>query len=127
VAYSSDESGRWEIYVEPYPGPGPKVPVSTEGGQQPVWSRDGKELFYRNGNKMMAAAVETKDEFKITGYNELFEGRYLSMASLQNYDVAPDGRFLMIQEPAESTPLGINVVLNWFDELERLLSVEKEQ
>jgi serine/threonine-protein kinase len=126
VAYSSDESGRWEIYVEPYPGPGPKVPVSTEGGQQPIWSRDGKELFYRSGNKMIAAAVETKPQFKITGYSELFEGRYLSMSSLQNYDVAPDGRFLMIQETKESTPLGINVVLNWFDELKRLVSEEKD-
>ena len=127
VAYSSDESGRWEIYVEPYPGPGPKVPVSTEGGQQPMWSRDGKELFYRKGNKMMAAAVETEDQFKITGCHELFEGRYLSIASLQNYDVAPDRRFLMIQEPRESKPLGINVVLNWFDELKRLMTVEKDQ
>ena len=127
VAYSSDESGRWEIYVEPYPGPGPKVPVSTEGGQQPMWSRDGKELFYRKGNKMMAAAVEIEPQFKVTGLIELFEGRYLSSASLQNYDVAPDGRFLMIQEPRESTPLGINVVLNWFDELKRLMVVEKDQ
>ncbi|MCP4263667.1 MAG: protein kinase [Planctomycetes bacterium] len=127
VAYSSDESGRWEIYVEPYPGPGSKVPVSTEGGQQPMWSRNGKELFYRKGNKMMAAAVETEPQFKVTGHIELFEGRYLSSASLQNYDVAPDGRFLMIQEPKESTPLGINVVLNWFDELKRLMIVEKDQ
>ncbi len=127
VAYSSDESGRWEVYVEPYPGPGPKVPVSTEGGQQPMWSRDGKELFYRNGNKMMAAAVETEPQFRVTGYIELFEGRYLSTASLQNYDVAPDGRFLMIQEPTESATLGINVVLNWFDEMKRLVPGEKDQ
>ncbi|MBC8467925.1 MAG: protein kinase [Planctomycetes bacterium] len=127
VAYSSDESGRWEVYVEPYPGPGPKVPVSTEGGQQPMWSRDGKELFYRNGIKMMAAAVETESQFRVTGHIELFEGRYLSTASLQNYDVAPDGRFLMIQETKESVPLGINVVLNWFDELKQLVSLEKDQ
>ncbi|MHC4583603.1 MAG: protein kinase domain-containing protein [Planctomycetota bacterium] len=126
VAYSSDESGRWEVYVEPYPGPGPKVPVSNEGGQQPMWSRDGKELFYRNGNKMMAAAVETELQFIVTGHIELFEGRYLSTASLQNYDVAPDGRFLMIREPRESTPIGINVVLNWFDELKQLVPMEKE-
>jgi len=127
VAYSSDESGRWEIYVEPYPGPGPKVPVSTEGGQQPMWSRDEKELFYRNGNKMMAVAVETESQFRVTGPIELFEGRYLSTASLQNYDVAPDGRFLMIREPRESAPLGVNVVLNWFDELKRLVPMEKDQ
>ncbi|MCP4607251.1 MAG: protein kinase [Planctomycetes bacterium] len=127
VAYSSDESGRWEIYVEPYPGPGSKVPVSNEGGQQPMWSPDGKELFYRSGNKMMAAAVETESQFRVTGNIELFEGQYLSTASLQNYDVAPDGRFLMIQEPRESTPLGINIMLNWFNELKRIVSIEKEQ
>jgi len=127
VAYSSDESGRWEIYVEPYPGPGPKVPISTEGGQQPMWSPDGKELFYRSGNKMMAAAVETDSQFRVTGNTKLFEGQYLSTASLQNYDVAHDGRFLMIQETKESAPLGINVVLNWFDELKRLVSMEKDQ
>ncbi|NQT02437.1 MAG: serine/threonine-protein kinase [Planctomycetes bacterium] len=127
VAYNSDESGRWEVYVEPYPGPGPKVPVSTSGGQQPMWSRDGKELFYRNGIKMMAAAVETESQFRVTGHIELFEGRYLSTASLQNYDVAPDGRFLMIRETKESTPLGINVVLNWFDELKRLVPMKKDQ
>ena len=127
VAYSSDESGRWEVYVEPYPGPGPKVPVSTEGGQQPMWSRDGKELFYRNGIKMMAAAVETESRFRVTGLVELFEGRYLSTASLQNYDIAPDGRFLMIQETKESAPIGINIVLNWFDELKRLVPMEKDQ
>jgi len=126
VAYSSDESGRWEIYVEPYPNPGPKITVSTEGGQQPVWSRDGKELFYRNGNKMMAAVVETEPHFKVTDNIKLFEGRYLSLPSVINYDVAPDGRFLMIQETEESAPLGINVVLNWLDELKQLTSVEKD-
>jgi hypothetical protein len=76
---------------------------------------------------MMAAAVETESPFRITGYNKLFEGRYFSSVNLQNYDVAPDGRFLMFREPAEDTPLGINVVLNWFDELERLTTVEKDQ
>jgi len=127
VAYSSDESGRWEVYVEPYPDPGPKVPISTEGGQQPMWSRDGKELFYRNRNKMMAAGVETESQFRVTGPVELFEGRYLSNVGLQNYDVAPDGRFLMIQETKESAPLGINVVLNWLEELERLVPTGKNQ
>jgi len=92
-----------------------------------MWSRDGKELFYRCGNKMMAVAVETEPQFKITGNIKLFEGRYLFRASIQNYDVAPDGRFLMIQETKESAPLGINVVLNWLEELERLVPTGKNQ
>ena len=124
VAYSADESRRWEVYVEPYPGPGPKIPISTEGGRQPVWSQDGKELFYRSGDKMIATTIETEPEFRVTDFEELFEGRYL-ISTVPNYDVAPDGRFLMIQEPQEPTPLGINVVLNWFEELKRLVPTEK--
>jgi len=117
IAYASDESGRWEVYVEQYPGPGVKTMVSTEGGFQPVWSRDGKELFYRCGDKMIAAQIETQPEFRVTRIEELFEGKYLCRVNRRDYDVAPDGRFLMIQKPQASTPLGINVVLNWLGEL----------
>jgi Tol biopolymer transport system component len=124
VAYAGDESGRWEIYVEPYPGPGPKTMISTTGGYQPAWSRDGKELFYRSGRsnrKMIAATFETEPDFRVIHSEELFEGQYQRHIQWRNYDVAPDGRFLIIQEPQESTPLGINVVLNWFEELKRLV------
>ena len=126
IAYASDESGRWEVYVEQYPGPGVKTMVSTEGGFQPVWSRDGKELFYRCGDKMIAAGIETKPEFRVIRSEVLFEGKYLSRVSRRDYDVAPDGRFLMMQEPQSSMPLGINVVLNWFGELEQLMRPAKD-
>jgi Tol biopolymer transport system component len=125
IAYSSDESGRWEIYVEPYPGPGTKILISTEGGDHPVWSRDGKELFYRGGRdspKMIAATIETEPEFRVMRSEELFEN-----IRFQDYDVAPDGRFLMIQEPQEPTPIGINLVQNWFEELKRLAPTEDNQ
>ncbi|GAI98958.1 unnamed protein product, partial [marine sediment metagenome] len=72
IAYASDESGRWEVYVEQYPGSGVKTMISTEGGFQPVWSRDGKELFYRSGDKMIAASIETQPEFRVTRIEELF-------------------------------------------------------
>ncbi|MBN2316607.1 MAG: PD40 domain-containing protein, partial [Sedimentisphaerales bacterium] len=120
IAYTSDESGRWEVYVEPYPGPGPKFMVSTEGGFQPVWSRDGKELYYRSRNKIIAATIETDSEFKINRLEPLFEGQYLFRVDHRDYDVAPDGRFLMIRDPEETKPLGIHVTLNWFEELKRL-------
>ncbi|MBL7187070.1 MAG: serine/threonine-protein kinase [Phycisphaerae bacterium] len=129
VAYAGDESGRWEVYVEPYPGPGPKTMISNQGGYQPAWSRNGKELFYRSGRgnrKMIAATFETEPEFRITGFEELFEGQYQRHIQWRNYDVAPDGRFLIIQEPQEPTPLGINVVLNWFEELKRLVPPGKD-
>jgi len=127
IAYASDESGRWEVYVEPYPGPGPKTMISTDGGYQPLWSRDGKELFYRCGYKMIAGTIETKPEFRVTRYELLFESPYLCRVNRVDYDVAPDGRFLMIQDSQEPTPVSVNVVLNWFEELKRLVPTEKNK
>ena len=127
VAYASDESGRWEVYVEPYPGPGPKTMISTDGGYQPLWSRDGKELFYRCGYKMIAGTIETKPEFRVTRYEVLFEAPYLCRVNRIDYDVAPDGRFLMIQDSQEPTPVSVNVVLNWFEQLKRLAPIGEIQ
>jgi hypothetical protein len=126
VAYTANDSGRWEVFVEPYPGPGTKIQISADSGCQPTWSWNSKELFYRSGNKMIAATFETEPVFKVTGFEELFEGQYLCNVIYRNYDVAPDGRLLMIQESKESTPLGINVVLNWFEELKQLAPPGKE-
>ncbi len=115
VAYESNESGREEVYVRPFPGPGGKWQISTEGGSEPHWSPSGRELFYRQEDKMMIVDVETKPTFRPGRPRTLFEGRFL------DYDVAPDGtRFLMIKEdPAESGPTHLNVVLNWFEEVKR--------
>ncbi|UCG55887.1 MAG: PD40 domain-containing protein, partial [Phycisphaerales bacterium] len=127
IAYGSDESGAREIYVEPYPGPGPKTKISTNGGLQPVWSRDGKELYYRSGGKMMVAAtIQTEPQLRVTGHRNLFEWKYVSCVVCQTYDVAPDGRFLMVKDPKKSPYQRINVVLNWFDELKRLVPAGKE-
>ncbi len=85
-----------------------------------MWSADGNELFYRNGEEMMAVAVETKLEFKAGTPSTLFKGRYVHDIFI-HYDVSPDGqRFLMIKE-AEKGQDRINVVLNWFEELKRLV------
>jgi serine/threonine-protein kinase len=126
VAYSSDESGRWEVYVEPYRSPGPKIMVSTAGGFQPVWSQDGRELYYRYEDKVMMATVETEPEFKVTRTEKLFDGRYLCRVDHTDYDVAPNGRFLMIQEPEQSSPLGINITLNWFEELKQIAPAQTD-
>ncbi|MHC4632354.1 MAG: TolB-like translocation protein, partial [Planctomycetota bacterium] len=117
--------GQSEVYVTPYPGPGGKK-VSTGGGYHPVWSRDSKELFYRSGDKMMAVTYETEPEFRVTGSEVLFEGRYLS-GWYRNYDVSLDGqRFLMIKESEEQpAATQLIVVLNWFEELKRLVPTEK--
>jgi eukaryotic-like serine/threonine-protein kinase len=123
LAYISDESGRYEIYVQSYPGPGGKWQISTEGGTEPAWSGNGRELFYRNGDKMMAVDIATQPGFAAGTPRMLFEGRYeRAPFPSTNYDVSPDGqRFLMLKpnESAEAAPTQINVVLNWFEELKR--------
>jgi serine/threonine protein kinase/Tol biopolymer transport system component len=123
LAYTSNESSRYEIYVQPYPGPGGKWQVSTEGGTEPVWNPNGRELFYRSGDKMMAAEITTQPGFSAGKPRMFFEGPY-EPGPLQSsaYDVSHDGqRFLMLKpsEQAQAAPTQINVVLNWFEELKR--------
>ena len=153
LAYSSDESGRREIYVQPYPGPGGKWQISPDGGQEPVWNPKGGELFYRIESKMMAVDVQVgqvsrparsedgsarpKDrsgDLSLPGFSAgkprmLFEGPYLpTTASFPYYDVSPDGqRFLMLKpvESQTSAPTQINVVLNWFEELKKKVPTGK--
>jgi Tol biopolymer transport system component/predicted Ser/Thr protein kinase len=124
IAYISDESGRPEIYVQPYPGPGGKWQISTDGGNEPAWNRNGRELFYRSGNKMMAVDVTTQPTFSPGKPKVLFEGQYVAVSpglTGTAYDVSPDGqRFLMVKETeASMSATQINVVLNWFEELKR--------
>jgi Tol biopolymer transport system component len=130
LAYISDESGRWEIYVQPYPGPGGKWQISTEGGTEPTWNRNGRELFYRSGEKMMAVDIAVQPGFAAGKPKVLFEGRYnAAQGATPNYDVSPDGqRFLMIRpvEQAQSAPTQINVVLNWFEELKQKVPAGKK-
>jgi eukaryotic-like serine/threonine-protein kinase len=128
LAYSSDESGRRETYVQPYPGPGGKWQISTDGGQEPVWNPKGGELFYRSGSKIMAVDITTQPGFAAGRPKALFEGPYLpTAASFPSYDVSPDGqRFLMLKpvESQASAPTQINVVLNWFEELKAKVPVK---
>jgi Tol biopolymer transport system component len=123
VAYVSSESGRNEIHVRPYPGPGEKLTISTDGGNEPVWSPTGRELFYRNGDAMMSVSMSPGPTLTAGKPQRLFERPYeQTLALWANYDVSADGqRFLMVKtiEQPES-PAQINVVLNWFDELKRL-------
>jgi len=129
LAYATDESGRSEIYVQPYPGPGGKWQVSIEGGHEPRWNPNGRELFYRQGNKMMAVDVMTQGTFSAGKPKMLFEAPYgpAPGLGLSNYDVSADGqRFLMLKpgEQQAQTATQISVVLNWFEELKRKVPVK---
>jgi Tol biopolymer transport system component/predicted Ser/Thr protein kinase len=130
LAYISDESGRSETYVQPYPGPGSKWQISTEGGTEPVWNPNGRELFYRSGDKMIAVEITTQPGFSAGKPKVLFEGQYVpTPSSFPNYDVSPDGqRFLMLKpsEQAQAAPTQINVVLNWFEELKQKVPTGKK-
>jgi Tol biopolymer transport system component/predicted Ser/Thr protein kinase len=130
LAYVSDESGRYEVYVQPYPGPGGKWQISTEGGTEPVWNPNGRELFYRNRDKMMAVDIATQPSFTAGKARMLFEGRYVETPNPATtyYDVSPDGqRFLMIKESEQSSAATqINVVLNWFEELKQKVPTGKK-
>jgi len=122
VAYSSDESGAWQVYMQPYAAPGGKAQVSTDGGTEALWAPDGHELFYRNGNKMMVVDVEAGNSFVAGKPRLLFEGRYAMgpAPGFTNYDVSRDGqRFLMIKSEQASPPTQLSVVLNWFEDLKR--------
>ncbi len=119
LAYVSDETGEFQVYVIPFPGPGPRVTVSVNGGLSPIWSSDGKELFFRRGSKVIAALVEPG------GFSpavELFDGPYtLDIEGHQRYDVAPDGRFLMVEN---SEDFRVVIVEGFFEELNRLAPTE---
>jgi len=123
IAYRSNESGRNEIYVQPFPTTGAKWLISTNGGEEAAWvrTRAGQEIFYRDGDKMMAVEITTEPAFTPGKPKLLFEGRYLRLGPRAEYDVTPDGeRFLMIKE-REVQVNQINMILNWFEELKRLV------
>ena len=118
VAYASDESGEYQVYVTPFPGPGSKIPVSINGGLSPIWSSDGKELYFRQGSKVMSAKVVTAPEIDVSPPELLFDGPYtLDLSGHQRYDVAPDGRFLMVEN---SEDFRVVVVEGFFEELKTL-------
>jgi dipeptidyl aminopeptidase/acylaminoacyl peptidase len=122
IAFVTDESGRAEVYVQPFPGPGPKIPISNNGGLQPLWSRDGRELFYREGDSMMAVSINL-NPFRAGAARKLFEFPGITYNFDQNfadYDVAADGRFLAVQAAAAAAD-EIQVVVNWTEELRRAL------
>jgi serine/threonine-protein kinase len=124
IAFVTDESGRAEVYVQTFPKADQKIPISTNGGLQPVWSRDGRELFFRDGDSLMAAPIQLAP-FRAGAPRKLFDMQaalYPMDPYAADYDVAADGRFLTIRL---ETTVVIQVVLNWVDELRRALGAER--
>ncbi|MBP1610313.1 MAG: serine/threonine protein kinase, partial [Acidobacteria bacterium] len=141
MAYSSDESGQYEVYVRGFPDVNKdRWQVSNGGGVSPLWSPDGRELFYRSGDATMAVAVITKPTFKPGNPKTLFTGMYFSYrpygTAYTPWDISPDGkRFIMVKPPkpvdgaaeksSSTVPQPkINIVVNWFEELKRQVPVK---
>jgi len=120
IAFASNRSGQYEIYAKPYDREGGIVRISTEGGVMPEWAANGKELFYRSGNKIMVVEVQGEQDLEVGLPKILFEVD----DNIQNFDVSPDGQqFALIrQDVAISTQ--IHVTLNWFEELKRLVPTD---
>jgi eukaryotic-like serine/threonine-protein kinase len=134
MAYTSNESGKNEVYVRPFPDvDGGRWQASTGGGESPLWSPDGRELFYRSGNAVMAVPVKTDPNYSQGTPSILFRGTYLGSGYLlgSHWDISPNGRrFLMIKEPAATTPAAvgprkISIVLNWTEELKQRVPTVK--
>jgi hypothetical protein len=121
LAYASDESGRFEVYARPWPGPGPRVQVSDAGGGQPVWSRSGRQLFYRSGRLVRAADVAAGPAgLTITGRRTLFEGDFYGAgdgSAIAEYDVLPDGRRLLRGKALPGARAEIVVWIDWLSEV----------
>jgi serine/threonine protein kinase len=134
IAYISYETGQPEIYVRPFPEVDKgKWKISTNGGNSPLWSADGRELYYRCGNAVMMVEVEIKPSFEHSAPKVLFQGNYASyfMYEAHPWDISADGkRFLMMKESTGATSTGktprprINIVLNWDEELKKRVPVD---
>jgi serine/threonine protein kinase/Tol biopolymer transport system component len=136
MAYKSKETGQGEICVRPFPDVDKgKWQVSMGSGDSPLWSRDGRELFYLSGDAVMAVSVTTEPSFNIVGTSRvLFHGGYIIPIPVDGppWDISPDGkRFLMIKEPGAAPYVTgglrkINIIVNWFEELKRLVPAGKQ-
>jgi Tol biopolymer transport system component len=127
LAYESDESGRPEVYVRDTSSGGGRWQVSTNGGDEPHWSPDGRSLYYRTESQLMVVAVDTRTTFAPSPPALVFDGIYnLRSATGVSYAVAPKGdRFLMVRLTEEGVTSTVTVVVNWFAELQRLTSAPR--
>jgi hypothetical protein len=121
VAFVTDEAGSDEVVVQAFPGPGGRTQISSGGGTQPVWSRDGRRVFYRTGRWLMAATVRDQPSFAVTARDSVFEDLYLLATNPHaNYDVALNGtEFVMLKSVDD---IQMVVVTGWTSVLRQLMA-----
>ena len=123
IVYHSDETGRYEIYVEGFPGPAERVQVSADGGTEPLWARNG-EIFYRHDDEVRVVATRLGERFEFDPPRTLFSFPIVAgiLNDLRPYDVTADGkRLIAVTIPDANRPRRIEIVTDWLDELERLV------
>ena len=118
MAYVSDESGRQEVYVRPFPGPGGRFQVSSNGGAEPVWTRDGREILYRRGDEFVAAEVQTESTFAVAGSQVLFSAAYTRGGREDapfEYAASKDGNSIYVTRPipAPKAEYELAIVTDW--------------
>jgi Tol biopolymer transport system component len=113
LAYASDETGKYEIYVQPIPGPGARVQVSVNGGSEPVWSPNGSTLYYRGGARVLSAEIGAAP-LKIQRRDSLFADPYTHGSNHQGWSIFPNGRdFLVMSFEGANSLNKLIVILNW--------------
>ena len=124
ITYVSAESGRDQVIVQPFPGAGARTQVSINGGREPVWSPDGRRLFYRDDQDFIAASLNTSSgQMSVTSRDKLFSDTFLRAPFHANYDVAPDGSHFLFLKATEEPQL--IVAENWLDEVRTRLKTKK--
>jgi serine/threonine protein kinase len=116
MAYVSNESGRPQIYLEAVPGPGGRRQISNDGGEEPRWVRNGREITYRNGTKMMSVPVQIQPAFRVGRPVELFDGKFDRGFGVAGYDITPDGQTFVMTRSEHPAPTEIRVVMGWTGE-----------
>ena len=119
LAYQSNRSGRFQVYVQGYPDPGRPELVSLDGGTNPAWRSDGRELFFRNGDLMMVVEVSPEDPPQFSRPRVLFEHPFPGGAGVSAYDVSPDGQRFITGVVVQNPPVQLRVIVNFIEELGR--------
>ena len=126
VAYTSAESGEYQIYMQPYPPTGQRLLVSRRGGsEEPIWSRDGRRLFYRSGQRIMEAKVSFEPELSTETPIVAYEGDFVNVGG-PSYGVSPDGNRFLIIEGGQGTTTSLRVVVGWFNEVRVIVDNERQ-
>ena len=125
IAYVSAQSGRAQVYLQAFPGPGERVQVSTDGGREPVWAPNGSELYFRTATRLMAVDVKSRLALAVGKPRLLFEGDFL--LTHHDYGLLPDGRHFVMIQPVRGkmTPAELHVVVSWSEELKARLAAAR--